>query len=174
MNFSTRVIAFFLLDFQVILFGLEQTHLLFLQQSLPWLKFFIILLYFLGRKASEALVRDLLIPASSSRPPTSHATRSMHSSLCSTAMYMSCTLSIMLFMGFSSPTSRLFLTATVVTEGKSRARPAMIKMGIRRVERSRPPASAGAVSPYPWSYPLGPVGAPYPLAGAPYPVAGSP
>merc|ERR1719320_2324477 len=61
----------------------------------------------------------------------------MHSSLCSTAMYMSCTLSIMLFMGFSSPTSRLFLTATEVTDGKRRARPAMMSMGIRRVERSR-------------------------------------
>ena len=41
------------------------------------------------------------------------------------------------------PASLLFLpvpvTGTVLTEGKSRARPAMIRIGTRRVDMSKPP-----------------------------------
>ena len=56
------------------------------------------------------LVRDLLIPASSARPPTSQATLSRHSSLWRTAMYMSWTLSIMLDIGLSSKEKRFKIT----------------------------------------------------------------
>merc|ERR1719412_2087020 len=70
-------------------------HLLFFLQSLPWLKVFIILVYFLGTNWPAIFVMLLLIPASVTSPPTSQAILSMHSSDSMRAMYISCSLSTM-------------------------------------------------------------------------------
>ena len=51
MNFSTRVIAFFLLDFQVILFGLEQTALVVLGAVLAVVEVLHHLVVLLGKES---------------------------------------------------------------------------------------------------------------------------
>ena len=57
-------------------------------------------------------VRDLLMPASEARPPTSQATRSMHSSDWRMALYMSCTLSTMLASGLASAGGKMLILET--------------------------------------------------------------
>merc|ERR1712012_1114241 len=114
----------------------NRPHLLFFLQSLPWLKDFIILAYFLGANISRDFVICLLYPASSTSPPSSQITLSKHSSDSMMAMYMSWTLSSMLAAGDSSRVALFFLpvpalTGTVVTPGIRRKRAATTRRGMR-------------------------------------------
>merc|ERR1712012_1114412 len=125
----------------------NRPHLLFFLQSLPWLKDFIILAYFLGANISRDFVICLLYPASSTRPPSSQITLSKHSSDSMMAMYMSWTLSSMLAAGdsSSSPASLFLLPVPLMVTkvGKRRDGPRRARIGMRMEVRSRPaPASS--------------------------------